>query len=215
MRQTWPIWCLCTALILNIFQLLASPIASVIDEPAIRAAIAEGTRAFGMTQFGSCTSQLEHIASNADPNAITIGGIQPVFLVELVLLLTTFLLIFLVYSKSQPLLAEHPEVYSTKWTLVAGLALFLVDQARYLSTSVFPETKNFFTWSSYCLQGDLSWLFDALAYVPVYFGLGFALATFIRGTGRVTPKNAILGHHSIGLASEHYLITGTFPGPLG
>ncbi|MEP2984622.1 MAG: hypothetical protein ABJN39_07840 [Sulfitobacter sp.] len=195
---------------MNVAQLLVSPIAKIADAETIKNLLASGDRSIAATRFGNCTAQLDYLTLNInDENLITLGGIRPVFGVEIFLLVTTFLIVFLVWHKGQNLIAERPSVFSIKWSVVIGLVLLAVDQVRYINTSVLLIDKNFFTWSSYCLQGDAAWAFDVIAYLPVYFGLGAAISIFCRGVARVDPDNASLNKNDIGLKSEYHLISGT------
>jgi len=205
----WPFWCLGAAVILNFFQFLVSPYDILKDKTTITAALDVGVKSFPNTLFGNCHLQLEYLSNNIIKKSIIIGGINPVFWVEYALLITTFSIVFLVYFKSKKIINVHGEIFSPQWAIIIGLILLTLDQVRYINTSVIIIKKNFYTWSSYCFHGDFGWLFDILAYIPVYFALGAIITIFIRVVMRVSPDNADIKFNNIGLKLEHNFISGT------
>lgn len=208
--NNWPIWCFTIAVVLNVAQLLLSPIAKIADTETIKGLLANGERSIASTRFGNCIGQLDYLARNVkDEQLITLGGIRPVFGVEILLLVTTFVIVFLVWAKSKDLVEQDKEVFSVKWSIIVGSLLLCVDQARYINTSVLLTEKHFFTWSSYCLQGDAAWAMDVIAYLPVYFGLGAAVSLFCRAVSRITPNNASVSSNEIGLKNEYHFVSGT------
>lgn len=208
--ESWPVYALVLAALLNFLQVVVSPSQAILNAGLIESALDQGLRSFSQTRLGDCKAQLAYLASNyANSDLVVLGGINPVFWVEMLLLCITFGIVFLVWGKSRSLRQEKPELFSVGWSLTVGLVLLVVDQIRYSRTSIFKEDKNFYTWSSYCLQGDAAWLVDIAAYLPVYFSLGAAITIYCRIASRVKPENAELSHNQIGLGREHYFLSGT------
>lgn len=208
--QSLPLMLLTSALILNAIQLLTSPFEKLADATVIQEHLAAGSRSFAVTRFGNCDAQLNYLAMNmANVDLVTVGGIRWVFGVELTLLVAAFSIVFLVWNRTASLIDQNPDCFSSKHAVFVGLILLVVDQVRYLNTSVFPVEKNFFTWSSYCFHGDLAWLFDVLAYVPLYFGLGAAITIFWKASNRVVATNADIRRVDLGLGAEYKAISGT------
>lgn len=205
----WPYWCIGSAIILNFFQLLVSPHEILTDRKSIIAALESGKRTFSHTSFGSCQLQLDYLASNVNNKSIIVGGVNPVFWVEIILLMTTFSIVFLIYFRSKNIIKLDTTIFSFRWSIATGAILLMIDQIRYINTSVTIIKKNFYTWSSYCFHGDLGWLFDVLAYVPVYFSLGAIITIFVRVVMRVSPDNANIKFNNIGMKLEHKFISGT------
>ena len=208
--KSLPVTLFVAALTLNVLQLLTSPFEKLADTTIIKGQLLAGARSFSTTRFGNCDAQLSYLATNiSNADLVTVGGIRWVFGVELMLLVAVFSIVFLVWNRTARLLELAPECFSIKHSLIAGLVLLLVDQIRYLNTSVFKVEKNFYTWSSYCFHGDLAWLFDVLAYAPLYFGLGAAITIFWKASNRVKSTNADIHLVDLGLGAEHKAISGT------
>jgi len=99
--RKWPFFCLFAALILNLCQLFVSPFTKIINQQTIESALISGTRSFSHTWFGDCSAQLSYLASKIGDKSIVLGGVNPVFWIELLLLATTFLIVFLAFLKAR------------------------------------------------------------------------------------------------------------------
>lgn len=106
---------------------------------------------------------------------VVMSGANPVLWAELSVLILVCVLVALSVFNKVPGQFRSLDLLAG---VVAGTVLFVGDQLRYYNTSVAAETKSLFTWSSYCLHGDLGWFFDAMGYLSMYAAVGLGVAVF-------------------------------------
>ena len=87
-----------------------------------------------------------------------------------------------------------------------GMVLIVVDQCRYIDTSVLATTKYFFTWSSYCFHGDRGWFFDILGYVFMYAVVAVAVAGFSAAVTALRPSQVDVANIKTDQASKLNMI---------
>ena len=111
---------------------------------------------------------------------VVFSGINPVFFAEiLVLILVTSLVAIVVYSNPNC----KPDWVDRCMGIFFGGVLFTYDFFRYIDSSVTFFSKNvtpkgLYTWSSYCFQGDVGWLFDAFGYLFMYLLVSLGISIF-------------------------------------
>ena len=202
--QIMMFWLLLLTIIFNVIQLLTSNFKQLLTKDTILAGVSNNQ--LMSDHYFSCNAQKALVVSEGKSND-SINGIFPVFIAEIVIVFIIFWLIIYTYNKLKYIPKRKNEL---KVSLLFMMLFFLIDQTRYIYSSIIDDNKSLYTWSSYCLQGDISWYFDALGYASMYFALGLAMAGFVTVLNRTNINNIELKFHMLGLEKEHAFLTGVF-----
>ena len=154
-----------------------------------------------------CRAQYQFVVHSREvktnDKGVIFSGINPSMWGEIAVLCLVGGLAFIVF------ISGLESRISSKHFVVGGLVgmlLLIVDQARYLSTSVLATTKHFFTWSSYCFHGDWGWFFDILGYVFMYAVVAVAVAGFSAVVTALRPAHIDVANPKMGQASKVNMI---------
>ena len=169
----------------------------------------EGSKSgFGNFVFSDfCGAQYQSVVCSREfltnDRGVIYSGINPSMWGEISVLLLVGVLAFLVF------ISGPDSRINSKHFVVGGLVgmlLLVVDQARYIITSVLATTKHFFTWSSYCFHGDWGWFFDILGYVFMYAVVAVAVAGFSAAVAALRPSHIDVANPKMGQASKLNMI---------
>ncbi|RLJ40684.1 hypothetical protein BCF46_3253 [Litoreibacter meonggei] len=121
---------------------------------------------------GKCEDQAALLQSH---DAVIVG-IFPMFFAESIVLALGTAFCFLVLNVTRSFEFSRTIVLSG---LTLSSALLVLDQGRYLYTSILDADKLFFTWSSYCINGTWGWVFDLVGYLGFYLLLALAISGYL------------------------------------
>jgi len=90
------------------------------------------------------------------------------------------------------------------------LLLLFSDQTRYYFTSIHDVDKKFFSWSSYCLRGELGWAFDFATYAAMYVPVALVISGLLAINRRVSKADFDLYKVGFGYQGDLDVIEGVF-----
>lgn len=197
-------------IILNVMQLGVGFFRNAFNANSIRIA-AQDDSYFSWLIFSSqCVAQKSYLIEVSTKTFVSksvLVGIFPMFFAE-----TAVMFIVLAFAGMTIYFTRHATVnqQAAQWGIGLAVLLFVIDQGRYAYTSIIDVTKRFFTWSSYCVHGDIGWLFDALAYVAMYGTTAICIAAFVASLIELQTKNLDPAAPYFGKREAFFAVESTF-----